>query len=209
MTGQSIGAQAIGFGAAAAARQTSAGQPAVFAAQIFLAAPLSPAAAAGALYVPGQSHIAIIAPHTNTAAIWAATHRLHISTHHDSRKDDSTMYTHIHGNIETRSGERAELVFSVTDKDGNAADLTDAAAEYRLARRAGDTALLTCHSEIGGGITIADNIVTVSFDTGTLTQAGKALLGDFFAQLRITVDERTLVVAEGPISIAPVILPTA
>jgi hypothetical protein len=117
------------------------------------------------------------------------------------------MHTRIHPLIEVRSGETADLVFSVTDESGAGVDLAGASAEYRLARRAGERALLTLHSGAAGGIVLDGEAASVSLDTNALVQNGKPLLGDFFGQLRLTLGGRTLVVAEGPLCLHPVILP--
>lgn len=117
------------------------------------------------------------------------------------------MHTRIHPPIDIRSGETADLFFSVTDADGAGVDLAGASAEYRLARRAGERALLTLHSGENGGIALAGEVATVSLDTNVIVQNGKPLLGDFFGQLRLTLGERTLVVAEGVLCLHPVILP--
>ncbi len=203
MIGERIGACAIGVNAAPRTREYD-GIPAFYAADMRISALLSAAVLTGAVYRPAQTLAAYYTAGSTLRAVYQHEHILPVTA---DTKDNSSMFTHIHSNIETRSGETEELVFHVADKDGNAADLTGAAAEYRIARRAGDTALLSCTSADGGGIVIEDNAVTVTFDTAALTQNEKPLLGDFFAQLRITVNDRTLVVAEGPISIAPVVLP--
>lgn len=117
------------------------------------------------------------------------------------------MHTEIHPLLDMRSGERAVLVFNVRDGAGMPVDLSEAEAEYRIARRAGERALLTLHSGDGGGIALDGSAARVSIDTALLAQNGRALLGDFFAQLRLTVDEVTLIAAEGPLCIHPVILP--
>lgn len=117
------------------------------------------------------------------------------------------MHTRIHPPVDIRSGEQADLVFSVTDESGAGLDLTGGMAEYRLARRAGERALLTLHSDGDGGIALAGEVATVSLDTNALVQNGKPLLGDFFGQLRLSLGGRTLVVAEGVLCLHPVILP--
>lgn len=204
MTGRGIGQQAIGMIDAQVSSDTPRGKPAVFMFRTDAAALFAPKAIIDARYTRAQEIAAPFTHHTDCRAIWSVRHILHIET---DKKDSTTMHTHIHGNIEARSGEPVEIAFNVTDKDGNAIDLTLATAEYRLARRAGDTALLSCSSAGDGGITAEGNIATVTFDSAALTQNGQPMLGDFYGQLRITLDSRTLVVAEGPISIAPVILP--
>ena len=205
MTGRGIGLHAIGMIDAPAQTHAPRGNTAVFMPAIHIAGVFSNAVNIAARYIPAHTATAPFICAALTSGVWAPRHFLHIET---DRKDDTTMHTHIHGNIEARSGEPVEIAFNVTDKDGNAIDLTSATAEYRLARRAGDVALLTCSSD-DGDIIAEDNRVTVTFDSAALTQGGQPLMGDFFGQLRITKDARTLVVAEGPISIAPVILPAA
>lgn len=152
---------------------------------------------------------AIYARCVNLDAIWQRQRGLDIQIKSNGGKEDGHMYTHIHGTIEMRSGERAELVFNITDHDGATVDLTEASAEYRVARRAGEAALMVCTSEENGGIVMTGSAATVTVDTNTLAQGGKPLMGDFFAQLRITLDERMLIVAEGVINVAPVIGPAA
>lgn len=117
------------------------------------------------------------------------------------------MHTSIHPLIEIRSGETAELVFTITDAAGASIDLGGASAEYRLARRAGERAALSLHSAADGGIALEDSAAIVSIDTAALVQNGKPLLGDFLGQLRLTIGGRTLVAAEGPLCLHPVILP--
>ncbi len=204
MTGRGIGLQAIGIADTHARTSPPHGKAAVFMRAAQVCAAFSKTAHAAAQYVTAQTMPGPYVHVARTGGIWAQRHILHIKT---DRKDRTTMHTHIHGNIEARSGEPVEIAFNVTDKDGNAIDMTTAMAEYRLARRVGDMALLTCSSGENGGITAEDNIVTVKFDTAILTQSGQPLLGDFYGQLRITLEGRMLVVAEGPVSIAPVILP--
>lgn len=204
MIGSSIGTQTIGGNSASYPPSAKNGIRGIYAADTQIAAVLSTAVFTGAVYSGVKGAAAHYIPTRSLHAVYASKYILFMTA---GTKDDSIMFTHIHGNIETRSGETAELIFNVTDKDGNAADLAGAAAEYRIARRAGDAALLTCTSAADGGIVIDDNAVTVTLDTAALTQDEKPMLGDFFAQLRITVGGRTLVAAEGPISILPVILP--
>ncbi len=55
------------------------------------------------------------------------------------------------------------------------------------------------------GITLSSNTAEVAFNTGELSDSGAGLIGDFFAQLKITKDGDSLIVAEGPLHIAPII----
>lgn len=116
------------------------------------------------------------------------------------------MHTAIHPLIEARSGERFEIIFNVTDSAGDTAVLEGASAEYRIARRAGERALVSLTSGSEGGITLAGSAAQVSIDTNLLGAHGTAMMGDFFGQLRLSIGGQTLVVAEGPLCIHPVIL---
>ena len=113
------------------------------------------------------------------------------------------MQTSLHALIETHTGEDVELAFHVTDGAGGDVDLAEASASYKIARRAGDAALLTKTN--GNGITLEGAAATVSFNTSELAAEDAPLLGDFFGQLTLTIGGVTLVAAEGPIAIAPVI----
>lgn len=113
------------------------------------------------------------------------------------------MHTAVHGLIRLKAGEPATLIFTVTDREGLPVDLSGAQARYKLARRAGDAALLTLTD--GGGIALAANVATVSLETAELTGPDGALTGDFLGQLTLVKDGAGLVVAEGPVSVEPVI----
>ena len=113
------------------------------------------------------------------------------------------MQTSLHPLIETHTGEDVEIAFHVTDGAGNDVDLGAATASYKIARRAGDAAVLTKTN--GSGITLSDNTATVAFNTAELADGDTPLLGDFFGQLTLTIGGVTLVVAEGPIAVDPVI----
>ena len=108
-----------------------------------------------------------------------------------------------HPLIQTHSGEDIQLAFHITDANGNALDISAATASYKIARRAGDAALLTKTGEDGIGFT--GHIATVSLNTADLIAAGEAQIGDFWGQLTLTLDGVTLVVAEGPLCVAPII----
>jgi len=114
------------------------------------------------------------------------------------------MHTAIHPLIETHSGTRITIVFNVRDAAGNLLDLDEASAEYRLARRAGERALLSLNSGADGGILLDGSSVHIGLDTDLLPGGA---LGDFFGQLRLTIGGQTLVAAEGPLCVHPVILP--
>lgn len=114
------------------------------------------------------------------------------------------MYTITHELIKTHSGEPVKIIFTVTNQSGSAVTVAGAEATYKISRRDGNAALLTKTG--GGGITLSSNTAIVEFNTGELTDGGELLLGDFFGQLKITKNGDGLVVAEGPLHVAPVII---
>ena len=113
------------------------------------------------------------------------------------------MYTVTHSLLRAKAGEPVRLSVTVTDKSGTAVDLTGASAVYKIARHAGDTALLTITD--ANGITLSGNIATVDVNTADLKNSSVQLLGDFFGQLQITQNGDSLFVAEGPLCLDPVI----
>lgn len=113
------------------------------------------------------------------------------------------MYTVTHGLISTKTGEPVSLTFTITDESGTPVTVSGAQATYKIARRDGDTALLTMTET--SGITLSSNTAVVAFNTGDLADGTGALIGDFFGQLRITKGGDGLVVAEGPLYVGPVI----
>lgn len=117
--------------------------------------------------------------------------------------ENKTMHTARHGIIATKTGEPVEIVFTVTDQAGNAVELDGASATYKIARRAGETALLT--KTENNGVALAANLAIISFHTAELADENGALTGDFFAQLTITIDGEGLIVAEGTVSVCGVI----
>ena len=113
------------------------------------------------------------------------------------------MYTVTHPLISAKSGEPVRITFTITDHDGNAVSMTGAAAAYKLARQPDDNAILSLSSP--GDITLSSNTAVVEFNTGDLLDGDLPLLGDFIGQLTITKNGDSLVVAEGPLHVAPVI----
>ena len=113
------------------------------------------------------------------------------------------MYTITHSLIETHSGEPVKIVFTVTDQAGAAVSVAGANATYKIARRPGGAALLT-KTELDD-ITLSSNTATVEFSTTELDDGDELLIGDFFGQLKITKNGDGLIVAEGPLYVAPVI----
>jgi hypothetical protein len=207
MTSRGIGLCAVGIPIIDPLPADPCALQACFAGRLPLSAYFSAAAPLRACAATGVQSDARYTIQRDIDAAWTFRRILQVSIRKPRRKDDRHMYTHIHSAIETRSGEKAELVFNVTDHEGNAVDLSAASAEYRLARRAGEAAIAVYNSEENGGITLEGNLAKVMLDTNDVMQSGKPLLGDFFGQLRVTVDDRMLVAAEGVINIAPVILP--
>lgn len=114
------------------------------------------------------------------------------------------MYTVTHPLISAKSGEPVRITFTITDQAGNAVSMTGASATYKIARQADDAALLTKTSPTA--ITLSSNTAAVNFNTGDLLDGSTPLLGDFIGQLTITKSGDSLVVAEGPLHVSPVIL---
>lgn len=114
------------------------------------------------------------------------------------------MHISPHSLIRTHSGEDIALAFHVTDGDGAALDVSGAQASYKIARRAGEAALLV--KTHAAGIDLSGATATVSLNTAELTQEGQPQTGDFWGQLTLTLGDTTLVIAEGPFSVAPVIV---
>jgi hypothetical protein len=108
-----------------------------------------------------------------------------------------------HKLVDTKTGDDIALVFDIRDANGDAVDLTAAVLTYKISRRAGDAALLTKTQD--SGIARSGSIATVSFNTAEIAADDTPLIGDFFGQLRVTLNDISLVVAEGPIAIEPVI----
>jgi hypothetical protein len=111
------------------------------------------------------------------------------------------MYTQVHAPLSAKAGEGVRIIFTVTDRNGAAVALDGAEAAYRLARRAGEAALLEVTE--GAGILLDGSTATVEFSTEGLPEAG----GDFIGQLTLTLDGQALVAAEGVVTISPVVLP--
>lgn len=115
------------------------------------------------------------------------------------------MYTVTHDPIEVNAGEAVSITFTVVDQAAVAVSVATATASYKIARKKGDTAILT--KTQAAGITLASNTAVVAFDTASLVNAdADQLYGEFIGQLTITKDGFDLVVAEGTISVAPVVI---
>lgn len=113
------------------------------------------------------------------------------------------MNTITFNTVEAHAGEPVEISFPLTDIDGADIDLTGAAAEFRIARRNGDAALLIVADD---DIDIAGSTVVASFQTADLVNGAlEQLTGRFFGQLFVTKSGDTLVVAEGFIIVRPII----
>ena len=114
------------------------------------------------------------------------------------------MYTVTHDLLSAKAGEPVRIVFTVTDQHGIAVTVSGASASYKIARGAGETALLT--KTDASGITLSGNNVTVEFATDDIRDASDAqLYGEFLGQLHITKAGSGLYVAEGPLLIERVI----
>lgn len=115
---------------------------------------------------------------------------------------EDVMHTVMFEPVIAHADEPMELIFSVTDRDGNAVALAGASALFKIARTPDSAPLLVKTTD--DGIVLQDNTATVAFHTAELAdEEENALLGDFFAQLRIARDENSLVASEGRISILP------
>lgn len=113
------------------------------------------------------------------------------------------MHTAVHGLISAKAGEPVRIIFTVTNADGAEVDVSGASAVYKIARRAGEAALLTrTHEE---GILLSGNMAVVEFDTGDLADDNGQMTGDFVGQLTVAMDGDSLVVAEGPVHVGAVI----
>jgi hypothetical protein len=110
------------------------------------------------------------------------------------------MYTVTHPPIAAKTGENVRIVFTITDRQGNAVDVSGAEATYRIARRAGEAALL--EKTETNGVMLASNTAAVDFSTADLADADGPMTGDFLGQLAMTMDGDGLVVAEGTITIS-------
>lgn len=113
------------------------------------------------------------------------------------------MYTVTHSLLRAKTGEPVKITFSVKDQNGNAVIVTGATATYKIARRIGETALLT--KTDADGITLDNDTAVVEFNASELVDGATPLLGDFFGQLKIVKSGLGLIVAEGPLSIGAVI----
>lgn len=113
------------------------------------------------------------------------------------------MHTVTHGLLSAKTGEPVKITFTITDQNGDPVTVTGAAAIYKIARQAGQPALLT--KTEADGITLLNDTAVVEFDSGNLVDGSTPVLGDFFGQLKIIKSGIGLIVAEGPISIGPVI----
>lgn len=110
------------------------------------------------------------------------------------------MHTVTHAPLSAKTGEPVRIVFTVTDLAGEAVALDGADAVYRLARRAGEAAILEVSSP--DGIMLGGNTAEVEFDTNDIADAGGPLTGDFTGQLTVTKDGAGLVVAEGIVRVS-------
>mgnify|MGYP003387352246 CR=1 FL=1 len=118
------------------------------------------------------------------------------------------MDTALHDRFTAKAGEPVRLIFNVVDQDGNAVTLTDISAVYKIARRAGQSAIMTLTQE-DAGITVSGSTVTVEYNTEDVNDGSTDAVqfyGLFFDQLQITEDDDALYVCEGEFVIEQVIL---
>lgn len=115
------------------------------------------------------------------------------------------MYTVKHELLLTKFGESVELRFTVTDRNGEAVDLSvpGVFAVYKVGRNAVSAAVMT--KTESSGITFDGNIAIVNFTTDEITEEEVQTSITYLGQLKITKGGDTLYVAEGNIRIDPVI----
>lgn len=114
------------------------------------------------------------------------------------------MYTVTHDLLAAKAGEPVRIVFTVTDQNGGAVTLDGATAAYKIARGAGEPALMT--KTESDGIELSGNTATIDFLSSDIKDAqNNQLYGEFLAQLKITKSGDGLYVAQGAILIEPVI----
>jgi len=113
------------------------------------------------------------------------------------------MHTTVFDTIVTHAGEPVSITFTITNQSGQAVNVDGATATFKIARQPGGTALLT--KTQGSGITLSGNTAVITFSTSGLVDGGAQLIGDFFAQLKITKSGDSLIAAEGRIQVDAVI----
>jgi|GEM_PF-1511789 len=132
-----------------------------------------------------------------------ATHNPVFNINGFFKTEEADMPALQHTLVDTKTGDDISLVFDIRDAHGDAVDLTSASITYKLSRRAGDDSLLTKTQD--SGIACSGSVATVTFNTAEIAAEGAPLIGDFFGQLRVTLGGISQVVAEGPITIEPII----
>jgi len=113
------------------------------------------------------------------------------------------MHTVTFDEITAHAGEPVQITFTVTNQSGTAVSLAGAAATFKIARTENSAAIAT--KTESAGIVLSGNAAVVSFNTNELVSGASQLLGDFFAQLKITKSGDSLVAAEGRLHVKPVI----
>ena len=113
------------------------------------------------------------------------------------------MFAQEHVPLRIKMNEDVELIFTVTDEQGDAVSLVGATATFRVARHQNTPMILEKNNS--SGVTIVGHEVKVLFNASEIEVAGTALKGDFVDQLVITKDGKSICVSEGRITIEPLI----
>lgn len=112
------------------------------------------------------------------------------------------MYTVFHAQVTAKVGEPIRIVYTVKDNAGATVDVSSGVTgTYKIARRAGEAALLTLTTEL----IFSGSTVTVAYNTNQVLSSTVQCLGDFFDQLKLVKTGDTLYICEGIVTIDPVI----
>lgn len=118
------------------------------------------------------------------------------------------MYTVEFPMIRAKYGEQVQMVLPVTDRNGEVIpeeDYAGATAEFKVARRVQDAAVLTKTEADDIEIDAVNSKLVIDFNTDEITPTEIQSHIVFFAQVSLTIDGVKLWVAEGNIRIDPVI----
>lgn len=113
------------------------------------------------------------------------------------------MFTAENDKIEAHANERVQITYNVTDAEGNPVDCTTATGSFKIGREMGSTTLLTKSSS--PGLVFSGTQAIATFNTNEVQEKGAQALGNFFAQLRISIGGIDLVSAKGRVIIQAVL----
>ena len=117
------------------------------------------------------------------------------------------MYTTRFPQQFAKAGEELQMTFNITDDSGTPLNVDGATATLKLARLAGDPAIVTYTDT--DGVTLSGSTAVGLIKTADLLDDDSPqnqLFGDFSAQLKIVKASQPLYVAEGLICVDAVIL---